>query len=270
MSKTIVLIHGAWLNSRSWERFKERYEQAGYTVVAPDWPYDDREPAALRQSPRPELAKLSQRQIADHFEQIIRALPEEPILIGHSLGGVIVQHLLDRGRGVAGVAINPAPTPGVPLYPHAIRSALPVFIDPFSWRKAKVMSRNFFQNRFAQTAPRAKADALYDRYIVPTPGLVYWNGVINPMKIRWDNPDRAPLLMIGGELDLIADAGMTRAIYNKQKRARSKTELKIFPGRSHWTCMDPGWEVVADTALQWAVANARPANVAPVDGARAA
>jgi hypothetical protein len=89
-----------------------------------------------------------------------------------------VQHLLDHGLGVAGVAIDPAPTPSVPLYPHAIRSALPVFIDPLSWRKAKVMSRKFFRTRFAQTAPKMKADMLYDSYIVPTPGRVYWNGVV--------------------------------------------------------------------------------------------
>ncbi|WP_448659096.1 alpha/beta hydrolase [Sphingomonas sp. CJ99] len=270
MSKTIVLIHGAWLNSHSWEGFKARYEQAGYTVLAPDWPYDDRTPAELRDAPRPELARLSQRQILDHYDQIIRALPEQPILIGHSLGGVLVQHLLDRGRGVAGVAIDPAPTPGVPLGRHAIWSALPVFGDPFSWRKAKVMSRRFFRTRFAQTAPKAQADLLYDRYIVPTPGRVYWNGVVNPIRIRWDNPARAPLLLIGGDLDLIADAAMTAAIYAKQRQAPSKTELKIFPGRSHWTCMDPGWEMVADTALQWAVAHARPGKARPVAEALAA
>ncbi len=79
MSKTIMLIHGAWLNSKSWEGFKARYEADGYTVVAPDWPYDDRDPADLRASPRPELARLGQREIIDHYERLIRALPEEPI-----------------------------------------------------------------------------------------------------------------------------------------------------------------------------------------------
>jgi pimeloyl-ACP methyl ester carboxylesterase len=259
MSKTIVLVHGAWLNSLSWEGFKARYEAQGYTVIAPDWPYDDRPPAELRSDPAPELARLGQRQIIAHFEGIIRALPEEPILIGHSLGGVFVQHLLDRGLGIAGVAIDPAPTPGVLLRPHAIFSALPVFIDPLSWRRAKTMSRTFFRTRFAQTAPKNQADALYDRYIVPTPGKVYWDGVVNTIKIRWDNPDRAPLLLIGGEVDLIADASMTEAIYRQQKKAPSKTELKIFPGRSHWTGIDAGWEDVADFALDWAVRNARPA-----------
>lgn len=258
MTKTIMLIHGAWLNSASWVGFKTHYEAKGFTVIAPDWPYDDRTPAELRAAPRPELARTGQRAIIDHFEQIIRALPEPPILIGHSLGGVFVQHLLDRGLGVAGVAINPAPTPGVPLGSHAIVSALPVLGDPFSWLKAKFMSRRFFRNRFAQTAPKDQADTLYDRYVVPTAGRVYWNGVVGKLAIDWTNSKRAPLLLIGGEIDLIADASMTRAIYRKQSRAPSHTELKIFPGRSHWTCMDAGWEAVADHALEFAVRNARP------------
>ncbi len=258
MTKTIMLIHGAWLNSRSWEGFKARYEAKGFTVVAPDWPYDDRSPEELRRAPDPRLAKSGQVAIIDHYAAEIAKLPETPILIGHSAGGVFVQHLLDRGLGAVGVAINPAPTPGVPLGPHAIVSALPVFSDPFSPWKLKSMSRGFFRNRFAQTAARDDADALYDRYIVPTAGRVYWDGITGAVKpIRWDNPNRAPLLLIGGELDLIADASMTRAIYNKQKRAPSKTELKIFEGRSHWTGIDPGWEAVADDALDWALANLR-------------
>jgi pimeloyl-ACP methyl ester carboxylesterase len=258
MSKTIVLIHGAWLNARSWEGFKARYEAGGHTVIASDWPYDDRPPAELRANPHPDFPRLGQRQIVAHYEGIIRALPEAPILIGHSVGGVFVQHLMNRGLGAAGVVINPAPTPGVPLYPHSIVSALPVFIDPLSWRKAKTMSRKFFGTRFAQTAPEEEKDALYDRYVVPTPGKVYWDGVINPMRIQWDNPDRAPMLLIAGGRDLIADAAMTKAIYAKQMQAASPTDLTVYPDRSHWTCMDAGWEEVADHALEWALAHARP------------
>jgi pimeloyl-ACP methyl ester carboxylesterase len=133
------------------------------------------------------------------------------------------------------------------------------------------MSRKFFRTRFAQTAPKDQADALYDRYIVPTPGKVYWDGIfLRAGRIRWDNPLRAPLFLIGGSLDLIADASMTRAIYRKQSRAPSKTELRIFEGRSHWTGIDAGWEMVADAALDWAVQNARSATVVPITQALAA
>ncbi|MDZ4372766.1 MAG: alpha/beta hydrolase [Phenylobacterium sp.] len=257
MSPTIILIHGAWLNSRSWEGFKARYESQGHRVIAPDWPFDDRAPAALRDDPDPRLGKLGQMALFDHYDAIIRAQPEPPILIGHSLGGVIVQHLLDRGLGAAGVAIHPAPTPGVPLGPQAILSALPVFLTPFSGRKALTMSRRHFRTRFAQTARPGDADALYDRYIVPTPGKMYWDGVTGASgRIQWDNPARAPLLLIGGDRDLIADASMTRAIFRRQSMAPAATELKIFPGRSHWTGIDPGWEEVADLALSWALAHA--------------
>ncbi len=259
MTKTIVLIHGAWLNARSWEKVKARYEARGFNVIAADWPFDDRSPADLRANPSAELATLGQNQIITHYENIIRALPEKPILIGHSLGGVFVQHLLARGLGAAGVAINPAPTPGVALGPHAIVSALPVFGDLFSWRKAKVMSRDFFAARFAQTQPAHQVDENYDRYIAPTPGRVYWNGVVNPIKIDFANQKRAPLLLIGGGKDLIADASMTRAIYKKQKRAAALTELEIFEDRSHWTLMDAGWEKVADKALDWAISHAETA-----------
>jgi len=257
MSKTIMLIHGAWLNARSWEGFKARYEARGYTVVAPDWPFDDRAPAELRAHPDPALAAVGQREIVDHYERMIRALPEAPILVGHSLGGVFVQHLLDRGLGVAGVVIDPAPTPGVPIHLQALISALPVFGDLFSFRKVKTMSRRFFARRFAQTVPEAGKNALYDRYIVPTPGRVYWDGIVNPMKIRWDNPARAPMLLVAGGKDLIADASMTRAIFHKQSRAPSLTELRVFPERSHWTTLEAGWEEVADLALDWAVKHAR-------------
>ena len=264
MSNTVMLVHGAWLNSSSWDAVKARYEARGFTVVAPDWPYDDRSPEELRDMPDEKLASLGIAEILDHYGHIIGECPEEPILIGHSAGGVFVQHLLDRGLGVAGVAIDPAPTPGVRLGPHAIVSALPVFFDWGSWKKAETMSRSYFRKRFAQLVPGDQANALYDRYIVPTPGKVYWDGIVHKTPIQWDNPERAPLLLIGGELDLIADASMTQAIYEKQKQAPSLTEIKIFPGRSHWTLLDPGWEDVADFALDWAVHNARPAKVRQV------
>lgn len=268
MSKTILLIHGAWLNAQSWEGFKARYEAKDYTVVAPSWPLDERSPAALRNAPAPELENVGMVRIIEHYRQIIHSLPEAPIIIGHSFGGTITQHLLDQGLGVAGVAIDPAPTSGVLVGWDTIKSTFPVFLSWASWRRVMSMSREFFGTRFAQTVSAKDRDALYDRYIVPTPGKVYWDGLVAAAgKIRWNNPDRAPLLLIGGGIDRIATASMTRAMYAKQKQAASRTELKIYPDRSHWTCIEPGWERVADEALDWAVANARPSNVRPLKAA---
>jgi pimeloyl-ACP methyl ester carboxylesterase len=261
-----MLIHGAWLNAHSWEGFKARYETRGYTVIAPSWPLDDRSPAELRASPNPALAQVGINGIINHYDRLIRALPEPPILIGHSFGGTVTQHLLDRGLGVAGVVIDPAPTSGVLVGWQTIKSTFPVFLSWGSWRRVMTMSRGFFSTRFAQTVPPAQVDAMYDRYIVPTPGKVYWDGLVSAAgKIRWDNPDRAPLLLIGGGIDLIAGAKMTKAMFDKQKQAPSNTELKIYPNRSHWTCIQPGWEEVADFALDWAAKNARGPKVLPLE-----
>ena len=76
-----------------------------------------------------------------------------------------------------------------------------------------------------------------------------------------------PLLLIGGGIDLIAQAKMTKAMFEKQKRAPSNTELKIYPNRCHWTCLQEGWEEVADFALDWAVKYARAPNVRPLKAA---
>jgi pimeloyl-ACP methyl ester carboxylesterase len=57
-------------------------------------------------TPDPRLAKITIKGLVDHFEKQIRDLPEQPVLIGHSFGGLIVQMLLDRGLGAAGVAID--------------------------------------------------------------------------------------------------------------------------------------------------------------------
>ena len=262
MTNTIMLIHGAWLNARSWEGFKARYEAKDFTVVAPSWPLDNRSPADLRNNPDPALANVGINEILAHYEAEIRKLPEDPIIMGHSFGGMITQHLLDRGFGVAGVAIDPAPTSGVLVGWDTIKSTLPVFLSWGSWHRVMTMSREFFVKRFAQTVPAGEADALYDRYIVPTPGKTYWDGLINAAgKITWASKTRAPLLLIGGSIDKICQSKMTTAIYEKQKLASSHTELKIFEGRSHWTCLDRGWEQVADYALDFALRNARGSKV---------
>ena len=99
MTKTIVLIHGAWLTPASLANFRRYYEARGYKVLSPAWPLMDRNVAELRANPHPQLGTLTLGKIVAHYTAIIEALPEKPILIGHSYGGLIVQMLLDRGYG---------------------------------------------------------------------------------------------------------------------------------------------------------------------------
>jgi pimeloyl-ACP methyl ester carboxylesterase len=69
--------------------------------------------------------------------------------------------------------------------------------------------------------------------------------------------DRAPLLFISGGSDHILPPVIQR--HNYEKNAKHSTAIaahKVFPGRDHFTCGEPGWEAVADFALDWALAPA--------------
>jgi pimeloyl-ACP methyl ester carboxylesterase len=258
MSKTILCLHGAWLTPLSWEHFRSRFENRGFEVVAPPWPYEDVPIEELRSSPDPRLKKLTIKQIVDHYERIVRALAETPILMGHSYGGLFVQLLLDRGLGACGVAIDTVPPRGVIPSPRMLATAMPVLMKPFGWNRVLDMSFDSFANTFAQTLPEEQKRAYFEKYWAPTPGRIYYQGAMQiGMGIESGNPQRPPLLLIAGAEDKTVTSSDVEAAYKRQKKSPSLTDFKIFPGRSHFLIAEPGWQEVADYALDWAIANQR-------------
>ena len=259
MSKTIMLVHGAWVTTDSWNSFRDFVEAKGHPVVVPEWPYLDRPIDELRRSPDPRLAEITMKELADHFEKHIRDLPEQPVLIGHSFGGLIVQMLLDRGLGAAGVAIDPAPPRGVLPSVTALRAALPVLMIWRGWSRIASMSFKSFSTTIANTLSQSEQRRAYDSYIVPTPGRIYFQvalGVGNA--VDFANPKRPPLLLIASSEDRTITPSMVKEMYRKHSRAPALTDIYEFPNRSHWVIAEPGWEEVADKALNWAEVNAKP------------
>jgi pimeloyl-ACP methyl ester carboxylesterase len=106
---TIVLVHGLWVNPRSWEGWKHHFEARGYRVLTPAWPGLDREVEDLRRDPSG-IAGVGLLEVADHYENIIRALDRPPIIMGHSFGGTVVQLLLDRGWAASASPSTPQPS----------------------------------------------------------------------------------------------------------------------------------------------------------------
>ena len=133
---TIVLIHGLWMTPRSWEHWIPRYERRGYRVIAPAYPGFEVEVDALRADPAP-IERVTVPDTVEHLAGIISELESPPILIGHSFGGALVQVLLDRGLGAAGIAIDSVPTEGVHKLPASqVRATFPVLHNPANRHRA--------------------------------------------------------------------------------------------------------------------------------------
>jgi alpha-beta hydrolase superfamily lysophospholipase len=259
---TIVLIHGLWVTTLSWEHWISRYRARGYRVLAPDWPGMDAGIEHLRHDPAV-IARLGVTEIADHYDHLIRALHPPPVIMGHCLGGLVVQILIDRGLGAAGVAIDPAPARRVRKLsiPMSVLG-LPALYHPARYRRTILLSPRQFHRSFANTLSRSDAAAVRDRYHVPGPGRTVrqfssWKfAQPAPATIDFGTTQRAPLLLIADGKDRIFPAAVTRSSFLRYRTATAITAYQEFPARSHYTIGEPGWEQVADYALRWAMENA--------------
>jgi pimeloyl-ACP methyl ester carboxylesterase len=254
---TIVLIHGFWVTPRSWEHWVDHYQARGYHVIAPAYPGFEVEVEALNADPSP-IEAVTVPQIIERLEAVVGGLDSPPILMGHSAGGVFTQILLDHGFGAAGVAINSAPTEGVPVVPLSqIKAAFPVLKNPANRHRVVGFTHDQWHYAFTNTFSEEESRALYERYHIPASGSIFWGSAlanIHPGRddnyVNYDNDDRAPLLFIAGSEDHLMPPKIQRSNAKKYKSA-TITEVKEFEG-PHLLPAAPGWQHVADYALTWA------------------
>ncbi|MBF5032568.1 MULTISPECIES: alpha/beta fold hydrolase [unclassified Micromonospora] len=256
---TIVLIHGLWMTSRSWEHWAQRYSARGFQVLTPAWPGMDREVEELRADPAP-IAAQRIADIADHYAAIIRDLPRPPIIMGHSFGGLIAQLLADRRLGAAVVAVHPAPVRGVlKLPPSTLRSGYSILHNPANRHRAVPFTPEDFRYAFGNTISQEQSDAAWERYAVPGAGHVLFEAAFanldpnSATEIDKKRSDRAPLLITAGGEDHVVPATLASSIANLYRSSTALTGYREFPGRSHFVGGEPGWEEEADFALEWAV-----------------
>jgi alpha-beta hydrolase superfamily lysophospholipase len=262
----IVLIHGLWVNGRSWEEWVEHYAAAGYEVQAPSWPGLEGDPAELRRHPT--YGGVGIGEVTDFYAELAGRLSRPPIVIGHSYGGLVTQLLVDRGVVAAGVAVHSAPTQGVVLPLSTIRATSPALRHPSSYRGTVLLSKKQWHWRFCSTFTKEQSDALYERYCIPAPGRPLYQSAMsffqrNPViKVDLKNADRPPLLFVATDkADNVVPGRMN--VSNAKRYKAGKTDFKEFPGRPHLVSSAPGWEEIADYAAEWGAANAAPM---PVSG----
>jgi pimeloyl-ACP methyl ester carboxylesterase len=235
-----------------WEKWEPYFQAHGYKTLAPPWPLH--EPSVEEQRkrhPYAPLAALTLEQVVDHYRKIIRGLDEKPILVGHSMGGLIVQLLLADGLGAAGVAIDPAPPKGViSLKWSFLKSNWPAISLTTKLDQPATMSFEEFQYSRANGMPLAEQHAQYDRYVVPE-SIRAWKGPSTKVAAIDYKKPRAPLLIIAGANDRIIPASLNHDNYDQYRKTPAVTDFRLFPGRNHWIIDAEGWQEVADEVLDW-------------------
>ncbi len=257
-SKTIVFIHGMFATRLCWEQWISRYQAKGYQCVAPAWPGRDIPVDALRKKhPDSQLGKLVLAEVVEHYANSIAKLDEKPILIGHSMGGLITQILLQKGLAAAGIAIDSTPPVGVFTTQWSfttlwsfVKSNWPI-ISPFANKhEPYLMPFEHFQYTFVHTLSLTEQKAAYEKYVVPDSRMVAQGALSAIAKIDFKK-QRPPLLLIAGSDDHAVPASLNKANFRKYKQSPSVTDFKEFAERTHFIIGQKNWEEVADYILSW-------------------
>lgn len=253
-SKTIVFIHGLFMNNKTWDGWKTFFENQGYTCYAPANPKHQGEPADLRANPPKGLENVQFQDWITNLETLIDSLPEKPILIGHSFGGLTAQKLVESGRAEAAILISSAPPKGnITLKPSFFKANNPV-ISPFKgnsiYNPNEKKYKKWFHRSIANTLTKEQSDQLFEQFAVPESRQTPRASLKNIAKIDTKKP-HVPMLFVGGLDDVIIPNVLLQKTMKNYTDKGSIVESKFYKGKDHSICGAPGWEEVAKYSLDW-------------------
>ena len=253
----VVFVHGLWLHSESWANWIEFFRKNGYHASTADWPGESDSAEATRRNPKA-VAGHGVTEIAEHVAAQLKGLPGKPILVGHSLGGWVVQKLLGQDLAAAAIAIDPAPIQGVWQIPFsALKATLPTIGNPLNYSGAVSLTETQFRYGFTNLLPQPEAHELYIKYAIPTPARPVFQAAaasLNPWaatRVNVANATRGPLLITSASEDHTVPPVLSRSALRVYRNSPAVTELKEFTGRGHSLTIDSGWRLVAEYCLTW-------------------
>ena len=255
-AKTIVFIHGMFMTPKAWDKWQVYFQQQGYTTIAPAWPLHG---GPIKQQWTPEaqteLGKLTLDQVIESYRKVLRQLPEKPILIGHSMGGLVAQKLLSEGLAEKAIAIDTAPPSGLIVFKWSFIKSNWAVINPFAdIDQPFAPSFGDFQYAFANCLPEDDALSLYKDYVVPESRRVGRGTSSEVAKIDFSKP-HGPLLLIAGEGDNIIPATLNLKNFKEYSDPSSVTDFHQFPGKCHALTVDRNWQDVASYVRNWLAAH---------------
>ncbi|MES2629218.1 MAG: alpha/beta hydrolase [Bacteroidota bacterium] len=250
MKKTIVFVHGMFQTNKSWEKWVNFFNEKGFHCMAPAWPLHEGEPSALRNNPPADLGDLRLNDVVAHIEQLVTGLPERPIVIGHSVGGLIVQLLANKDLISLGVPINSvAPNAMLSFDWDFFKNSVKI-ANPFKGDEPFEMNAEGFHDAFANTLSKEEAAAEFEKSAVHDS-----RNVLRDCMMEYGHVDlekqHAPLLFISGHEDHIIPYELVEKNSKAYDENSGISDYKDFEGRSHYICAEPGWEEVATHVYNW-------------------
>ena len=250
MSETIFMIHGMWGGPWYWENYRRFFEARGYRCVTTTLRYHDMAPD---DPPDPRLGTTSLLDYAADLEQEIHRLDAQPILMGHSMGGLLAQILGSRGLAKALVLLTPASPAGIwAITPSVVRSFWSIMSRWGFWRKP--MRQTFQEASYSMLhlLPPQEQRATYERFVYESGRAAAEIGFwwLDRKKASQVDAEKVtcPTLVVAGAEDRITPASVVRQV---AKKYRPVATYREFPAHAHWVIAEPGWEEVAEYAADW-------------------
>jgi pimeloyl-ACP methyl ester carboxylesterase len=250
MKKTIIFIHGMFQNSKSWDNWITFFEARGYTCKAPAWPMHEGEPQDLRAFPPEYLGDLELQTIVNLMEDIVAVQDERPIIIGHSVGGLIVQLLVNKGLAEMGVAISSVAPNAMLAFDWGFMKNSAIIANPFKGNEPFYMDPDSFHESFCNTMSKQQSEAAWTAYATHDSRNVLRDCLGDAGHVDL-TISHQPLLFIGGSEDQIIPASLNQKNAGAYTDEFSITDFKEFAGRGHFICGQPGWEEVANYIAEW-------------------
>ena len=247
--KDIIFVHGMFQNPKSWAKWVEFFSQKGYNCIAPAWPFHEGEPAELRDNPPQGLGDLSLNDIVTDIETLALNL-DRPIVIGHSVGGLIAQLLVNRDVAGIGVAIDSVAPNAMLDFDWGFLKNSAIIANPFKGNEPIYTDPEMFYSSFANTLTEGEAMEAFETTATHDSRNVLRDCMGSAGHVDLDKA-HPPLLLIAGEEDQIIPASLTKKNHKAYTDRSSTTDFKEFAGRSHYICNEPGWEEVAEYVYRW-------------------
>ncbi len=244
------MIHGMWGAAWHWDNYRSFFEPRGYRCVAPNLPYHDADP---RSAPDPRLGTTSLLDYARFLEAEVRKLDAPPIIMGHSMGGLLAQILGARGLGKALVLLTPASPAGImAISPSVLKAFWSIQTTWGFWRKPTRQSfaeaSYSILHQFPPEEQRRQFDAMvYDSGRAAVE-IGYWLFDGQHASRVDESKITCPVLVIGGGQDRIVPVSVVRQV---AKKYRARATYKEFEQQGHMVVNQPGWEQVAAYVGDW-------------------